>query len=327
MIIHRKISVLLLAATIFSAALLGSVIAQKSGDTTINPIFQEVTIDAQDTSRQFNVKLSNNTNTARTYRLKIADFGSLNETGGVAFIGVNKPGDENYRYGLSAWLKLEKETVTIGPGGTEQVNITLVNDSLLAPGGHYGAVLVSEERGPSDADSSKVELSQVISSLILAKKIGGEIYNLQLKSVGGAESAASLPSTVSIRFYNGGNVHLVPRGTVTVTDEEQGGKIIKEGLINSGSGFILPDTYRQYITTLQDRATAWWPGNYYQHVSFRYDGNDKLVTQTHKVFYIGQAAKLTALGLVTLAVLGLLRKRLKIDRFLKKSKKSEKSHT
>lgn len=298
---HRsKLTAPLLAIILVFVAINMPASAQNSGNINVNPVYQEVILKPKPDTQYSNFKITNNTVKAQTFNLRAVDFGSLNETGGVAFIGVNNP-DTSYKYGLSLWIDLEEDSVTINPGKTAEVRIKISDIKSMSPGGHYGAILVEPQNNDGRQEEPKVAVSQVISSLILAKKIGGEVYKLDLESFEARHSALNLPSSVTLKFHNGGNVHLVPRGTVSLRDSKGG--VISEGLINSGSGFVLPESNRQLITGLQERSSAWLPGKYYLDIKYRYDGNDKFQTKTEEVFYLGKITLLLPLVAVLIGVI------------------------
>ena len=96
----------------------------QGGAITIEPFYQEIVIPDKAKNSYF-IKLTNNTNKQQNFRLKTADFGSLDETGGVAFIGITKP-DVNYKYGLTTWLSLDQQFVVLRPGETQQIEFAII---------------------------------------------------------------------------------------------------------------------------------------------------------------------------------------------------------
>jgi hypothetical protein len=77
---------------------------------------------------------------------------------------------------------------------------------------------------------------------------------------------------VHLRFQNNGNVHLVPRGVISVTDPF--GRVVVKGIINQESALILPETLRVYPVRLDKLATSLVPGRYTLTTTYRYDGKD-----------------------------------------------------
>jgi len=251
---------------------------------SVNPFFQEVTLEKDQTESIFNVEIANNTENVAVLKLSVVDFGALDETGGVAFLGDSK--NLTNKYGLVSWISLEKDGLVINPGEKQSVKVTIQNKESLRPGGHYAAILAKLDAGEnnSDSESSKVALNPSFSSLIFARKIGGEIYGLNLKDQDVTRGIVGLPASVRLRFQNTGNVHIVPRGLASLTDPL--GREVARGIINQESALILPETFRVFPTKMREIATAFIPGRYKLSVDYRYDGSDNFTTEQQNIFVI-----------------------------------------
>lgn len=237
------------------------------GGITVSPAFQQITIGQNDTDKTFDFSVTNNTSQEYELSLATVDFGSLDESGGVLFMGASDK-SLNYKYGLAQYVTLQQDRVVVEPKATAKIPITITNKDSLSPGGHYGAILVTpDEIGES---ASKVQVNQVISSLLFVTKEGGAIYQMGLQSFQLKTHLFSSPSEVDVRFQNAGNVHLVPRGLITITDPR--GRIVKRGFVNDGSGIMLPETFRKFTVPLKVINTAWWPGLYHMTLTYHFDG-------------------------------------------------------
>lgn len=284
-----------------SAATNPAVISGKPGSfrggVTISPAFQQVTLDPGQAAKTFDFKITNNTNEPYEFALSVVDFGSLDDTGGVLFVG-NAQKSLNVRYALSPWVTLEKDRVVVEPKSTENVPVSIDNRESLSPGGHYGAVLVSPTEATAKGDR-KVQIDQVLTSLLFVKKVGGEIYGLKLRDFDVNTQVFGLPDMLDLRFQNSGNVHLIPRGLVTLSDPT--GRIVKRGIINADSGIVLPESFRQVRTPLDNLGSSLMPGRYKLTVVYRYD--DRTETQTIvKTFYYINAVQIVLL----MAVIGIV---------------------
>ena len=236
-----------------------------------SPMFQEVTLEEGEREKSFSVELKNGTAVPVTLRLSLLDFGTLDESGGVAFLGAASNLEK--KYALAAWMRPEKDVMTLSPGETQSVRVTIENRETLSPGGHYGAVVfkAGEDAG-SDSGENVISVSQLFSVLVFAKKIGGEIYDLKLKTEEYPKSYFTLPETIRLRFQNAGNVHLVPRGIVTLSDPL--GRIVRKGIINEESAIILPETLRVYPSSFKAVETVFMPGRYTLAIQYRHDGEE-----------------------------------------------------
>lgn len=260
----------------------------------ISPAFQNVILTAGQPRAQYALQLSNTTPTDQNFRLSAVDFGSLDEGGGVAFLGT--PTSElEHRYGLAAWMNLGTNTVFVAAGKSVQVSVTIDNRPSLAPGGHYGAILATavSDAGKDMAGDPRVNLRQVLSSLVLLTKDGGINAELKLTSQSVNRSGLRMPSLTAQRFQNAGNVHLVPRGTIAVKDPT--GRVVMRGVLNDGSGTILPESFRSYDTPLINVGAAWLPGRYQAVTTYRYDGTENTKSLVTGFWYVG-------LGIVWIAI-------------------------
>lgn len=240
------------------------------GGLSIEPVFQSVSFSDEVAETDFLVTLTNTTSESLTLRPSVVDFGSLDESGGVAFLGSADSLER--KYGLASWMLLEKDVIFLDPGEKEQLRVVIENRDSLSPGGHYGAVLFQIGTDGTRNDENLVSVSQSVSMLVFAQKKGGERYNIELKEVPLSSNPVLIPTQIRLRFQNGGNVHVVPRGIVTLVDPF--GRIVKKGSINPESGIILPETQRIYTTELHSMTPALFPGFYTIITAYRYDGKD-----------------------------------------------------
>jgi hypothetical protein len=238
---------------------------------TISPAFQQVSINQDEAEHPVTFRITNNETAARTYDLSAADFNTLGESGGLFFIGTN-PTELQKKYGLAKWFSLPEKTITVQPKQTFTLNAKIENLPDLSPGGHYGALMLSQNNQPSGGQS-RVSVHPIASSLMFITKLGGDTHKLDLSGVSLKHSLFTLPSGVTLRFQNTGNTHVVPRGIVTLSTPQ--GRLISRGVINEDSNIILPQTFRQYSVSLQKVSNAYAVGRYELNVSFRFDGIDQ----------------------------------------------------
>lgn len=253
---------------------------------TISPFLQEITVGANDTSKDLLLTVTNQTPRSQDFTVRAIDFGSLDETGGVAFSGLT--GDSlDATYGLARWLTLERTSLTLAPGQTDKIKATLVNQPDFGPGGHYAAILLSTS---GNAQGGQVGINQTLSSLIFAIKTGGEKYAVDMQPVHLQKTWWRLPSSVTLPIKNTGNVHTRPRGIVSLVNPM--GKEVSRGIINQESGYVLPGQTRNFAVDLRSQAHALLPGHYRLHTQYRYNSNAPFTTQDIAFWYIGWPAAL-----------------------------------
>ena len=249
---------------------------------TLSPPFKEIELKKEASQSSYFIEITNNTPSHQTLYLSVVDFGSLDESGGVAFLGTG-PEILERKYSLAFWVSFEKDILEIESGKSEKLKVTIMNKESLSPGGHYAAI-VSATKSPKE-EGRNVSLNTAFSSLIFVKKTGGEIYRLDLVEKEIRSRWLDLPDKISLRFQNSGNVHLVPRGTVIITDPR--GKVISKGIINGESGIILPESFRLYQTVLERLSLPFLPGTYRLNIDYRYEGSENFVNNSLAFFSPG----------------------------------------
>ena len=270
--------------------------AVSSGGFVVSPAFEELQVKSAVPQAQYTLQLSNLKKTDQTFLLSVVDFGTLDESGGVAFLG-SPTSELEHKYGLASWMSLEKNTVIVQAGKSAAIVVSIENRQSLATGGHYGAVLATAVNDPGTPTGDRVGVKQVLASLVLVTKEGGARAELRLESQEINNQLWNLPTTVEQRFQNAGNVHVVPRGTVEVKDPT--GRVVQRAAINEGSKVILPESFRRYRATFTNIKAAVLPGYYTLVSSYRYDGNSSSFTKVTGFWYAGQ---LVVWGTVLLAL-------------------------
>ncbi|NTW15805.1 MAG: hypothetical protein HGA38_05620 [Candidatus Moranbacteria bacterium] len=261
----------LYAIALLIGGLRGPLFANAEDAYTLEPFYKEIRLKDVGQSESFMVSIVNHTEQDTTFRVVLADFGTLDESGGTVLLGGT---DEfSKRYGLASWMRSDRDLFTVPAGEREDVSITVENRESLPPGGHYGAVRFEVVSDGADSGESRVSIRSSFAALVFAVKEGGEVRRMTYSSMETVSSDAySLPEKVSVRFRSDGNTHLVPRGTVSVIDPI--GRVVREGTINPESGRILPESFRIFPTRLRPVGRAILPGPYTVRVSYRYDGKD-----------------------------------------------------
>lgn len=256
----------------------------------LSPAIQSLELAPDQTSRTFQIRVTNQQNGTVQLHLSSLDFKSLNQTGGIAFIGNGVSAD----HGLADWISFPQSDITLKPGASQSVNVVLDNRADLSPGGHYAAVLF-ENQGSGTAGGNKVALNQVVSSLVFVRKQGGETYSLTTDSPHLGWSWWSLPTSLNLVVNNVGNTQTAPRGIATISKD---GNIYARGILNTSSALVLPDSSRLYPTALTATGHAWLPGIYRLSVSVRPDVVDQAQTSEYSVVYVNLSSLTAAAGII-----------------------------
>lgn len=279
---RRSISAVLFCAVVLltPGVLVAAPQTKQPAGITVAPFLQSVSVASFETSKQITVTVANHTTSKRLLKVSVADFGSLNETGGVAFVGESSK--TALKHGLKNWLTLDRTQLTLAPGQQIKVNGTVNTDKGFEPGGHYGAILFNQVDSFSQP-ASTVAASPTVSALVFVDKLGGETHDLHLADVSFSRSWWQLPSVATLRFQDPANTEVVPRGTITIT---RGKQVVKRGIINEDSAIILPGTFRQLPVNLFAVSGSWLPGSYQVDVSYRYEGVAQTMHHRQKLLVI-----------------------------------------
>ncbi len=278
----------------FGAGPFRSVRAAGSAGLAVSPAFQEIVLAENETEKKFTVSLTNTTEKEVTLRVAAYDFRTLDESGGVAFLGASS--DLSKKYALASWLHPDKDVITLGSGEAENIAVTIENQDMLGPGGHYGALVFKTEDATGAQSGDAVSVNQLFSTLVFVKKLGGEIYHLNLREAEYHSSPLRFQGALRLHFENQGNVHVAPRGVATVMDPL--GRTVWKGIVNEESALVLPETTRVYTVRLKPQAMDIIPGRYTMTIRYRYDGEEFFTTTTLQFDFIPLPAILCALALL-----------------------------
>lgn len=291
----KTISWLLCAACLAIIVGLPELVGAAPG-VTLSPSTQEIVLQPDQASQSFSLDVTNQTAAALSFDVSAVDFKSLDESGGVAFVGPASAGLAA-KYGLAAWILLEKSMLAVPAGDKQSLKVTVLNQAIVAPGGHYGAIILSVKSPTGSTIAPKVSLKQNLAALLFVRKVGGEHYDLRLDSMDIRQQRWRLPDQVKLRFYNPGNIHIVPRGKVKVIDMT--GRVVSQGIINEASGILLPETHREYVVKLSNQGLRHLlPGRYRIIADYRYDGFDPVAHKEINIIFGGQWLLLAIVGVI-----------------------------
>lgn len=236
---------------------------------TVSPAVNKVTLGIGQKDAVLNIAVTNNTKQVVDLSASAIDFKSLNNSGGLAFIGAGSNQLSN-KHGLADWIVFPTPQIHLEPNQSIPVPVTIQNRDDLPPGGHYAAVLFKAVNPPANIGANHVPINQVVSSLVFVQKLGGEKYGIKLAAPKVPTSWFHMPTNVNLSFTNTGNTQEVPYGVVTITDPF--GTEVARGQINTDQTLVLPDSTRIYRTPLLKTSRAWYTGVYKVHVAYRSDG-------------------------------------------------------
>ena len=278
--------------------------AATNGGITVSPAYQDVTLSPNQVSASQEFFITNNEALPLTFDLTTVDMGALNDSGGVVFTGLTA--DYESKYGLAKWINLKQATVTIAARSTQKID--------FGPGGHYGAIVAKPVFDISPSQN-QIQLSPRIASLLLVRKVGGEVLDLTATNPTIKSRYWKLPDVIKLSFHNKGNVHLVPRGLVIISDSA--GHEVGRGVINPESSYTLPEISRNYSVKINYSKSLLWPGKYLLKTAYRFDGSDQLKVQISNITLLNLPLIASIIILPILLLIIILRIQRMFGRFIK----------
>ncbi len=196
---------------------------EDSEDFVVEPGKTELFLNPGETVTR-NISVTNRTNRELNFSVGVENFVGSNSPDSTVVLlpaGVNTP------YPLSEYVSSEVQDFTLQFGEKITFAVTITTPADMEPGGHYGAIIVSNESpGMLDGNGNEVvggtRLTSRIGSLILMR-VNGDVDEsgmLETFKISGPNKLfrQKMPTSFEISFKNDGSVHLVPYGTITITN-------------------------------------------------------------------------------------------------------------
>ena len=262
---------------------------------SVTPGMQKISIGQNDQEKEVEIVVVNDTDRKQMIRFSVLDFGQNNETGAV-FFGGREGTDLERDYGLAGWLDPPRDAV-LSPGEKRSFTGKIINRSSLNPGGHYGAIIgkVEGEQKEDSGNMKPVAVEYAFASLLFVSKEGGERFGLDLTDWKKEKTWSGMPTNVSLRIINTGNVHVAPRGMVEIYGLDK--KLYGKGIINEGGAEMLPGRARVFPITIKPVNNPILPGLYTLKISYRYQGSEKYSVREESFVFYG-IPFLSSLGII-----------------------------
>lgn len=187
-------------------------------DFVLEPSKNEVILDAGDTVSK-RISLTNRTERPVDFQIEIEDItGSDNPDDQVKLLG-----NEKGPYSLKDFLVPEVKYFRLNPGEKITIPIDVSLPSNIAPGGYYGAIIISaddRETKENESDGGVAKIITRVGSIFLVRVNGETIESSHIstfKAIGPVSGLySSHPEGFEVAIKNEGNVHLVHYGEITV---------------------------------------------------------------------------------------------------------------
>lgn len=148
---------------------------------------------------------------------------------------------------LAEWVTVPSGEVRIAPEQSGVIPVTVTVPLDAPPGGHYAAVLISTQPPLAEQSDSKVKTAQAVTTLMFLRVAGDIAESGVIREFSTGSWIYRKPEVdFVVRFENRGNVHIQPRGDITILNmwgQERGVIPINQ---RSSFGDVLPEQIRRF---------------------------------------------------------------------------------
>ncbi len=233
---------ILFAPTPASAVEYGTFTTEANGDFIVGPTKSNLVVAPGETIVQ-KIKVQSRIDGIQNFEITAKDFVAAQDRSEV--VRFLNEGDVSSPYPLSDYISVDINKFSLGLGETLTFDVTISVPADAAPGGRYGAIIISALPDiESGAGGAGVAFYTEIGSLLLVRVDGplDEYGYVDQFTVNGEEGGVFFekPLDFEILFQNEGNVHLVPYGQISISNM-YGNPV---GAIGIDAYFALPDSVR-----------------------------------------------------------------------------------
>lgn len=233
---------------------------------------------------QSSVKVVNGNPYPLTVYTEVVNFEPVGENGQGKFIPIRY--DTNDNATLADWIQINRGPIVIPPEQTTDITFFAEVPKNAAPGGHYSAIMISTEE-PKGAGGLSVLASQAVTSLLFLRIEGDVIEEGNVREFSARDSFLDTPNAeFLLRFENKGNVHLQPRGNITISNMwgTQRGTIPINYQTQFGN--VLPKTIRSFSLAWKSDFKITDIGRYTAMVTLGYGENGMKSTSAVTHFWV-----------------------------------------
>lgn len=257
----------------------GISLAQESVSFTVSPTIFDMTANPGQTWRS-TIRVINTNSFDLPITVEVANFAPKGESGAPQFFPVTPDTPANSTF--AQWITTDKEIVIPAEKAIE-LPLTINVPADAAPGGHFAAIMISTKPANEPGKETKVQTSQVISSLVFLRVSGDVTENSSVRSFRTTDYFLSQPETTfELRIENKGNVHVQPRGEIKILNmwgQERGKIPVNQQTL---FGNVLPNSVRKYSFTWSGDWSITDIGRYTAKATLSYgvDGKQSMVADT-----------------------------------------------
>jgi hypothetical protein len=155
-----------------------------------------------------------------------------------------KPADD-----FAKWVTFDHTQFDALPNTWADTKVTISPPANAAFGYYYAVVFARDGIAPAQKRSANL-MASVASLILLDVKAPGAVRKTTIAEFSTPKKVQEfLPLNFQVRMHNNGNVHVAPRGNIVIMKGKQSIGLIE---VNSGQGYILPNSSRRFVANWQD---------------------------------------------------------------------------
>lgn len=212
-------------------------------DLTVSPVFLTVSTTPGSTTTQ-QVKVRNGGPVAEDLAVSLMKFKAYSDTGQPELLNFDPTDD------YATWASFSENRFTVAPGEWKTLNVTFTVPPSAGLG-YYYAVNFTRANSPTPVAEGTTLIGSAAVLILLDVEVPEAKRSVELMEFYADHKLyAFLPSTLTLRLKNTGNIHVAPRGNIFI--QRSNGTQVALLNINERLGNILPDSERVFTATWDD---------------------------------------------------------------------------
>lgn len=243
---------------------------QPAASLTVSPAQLSFNVKPGASSQTEVIKITNTYNT----KLELtAELQAIDETG-VRLVPVG-PADES----LASTITLSSSNIVVPVNGTYELRVKVDDSEKLTDGGHYASLVLTQRTSSNIVSTFR---PSVAVSLFIIKDQNIRT-DFQLTDLTINRTLFSLPSSATLTFKNLGNMHVIPRASVSVYDNET---LIGKAVVNGNSQVLFPGEQADFKAPIEMYGRVLMPRKLHMRTMYRIDNSDIQLTTEQTFWYI-----------------------------------------
>lgn len=252
---------------------------------TLSPPLFEMTLKPGEETAHI-IRITNPTKNLIELYPSAGNFTASGEGGEPKYEIGEKTIENNSQFSIANWVSFFEPKVALLPEQVVEFRFRIKVPENAEPGGHYGVVFLGTKPPEDKTDSSQVSLSTMVGSLLLVRVPGDVHEEASIDEFSIPWFFFSPPIDFNVYLKNTGNVHVRPKGDVTVLNWR--GREETRIDINPTKGSILPESRRKFDALWNPEAKYFWEtplGRLYATLKIDYGEDHQELSRT-VIFWI-----------------------------------------